>query len=549
MGSLAKIETIPYDVFGVKKMGVDQWFEDFYFPVDPTEFLSLWLDMESCFLNIGHSSTSPYKDVLYAAGKVPFLLAQWAHVLLAERGAKEMGKRLMVHEQTEYTELLEVGKGKTPPISCPILFNHKYWEQRIRAYLKAFKYSLKSGFALQTLNQLNSEKKYFATSMRYPLLRAYCRQNDIFPILAPLEFFMGSQKEVMRESKWEAIGRALVEEFAQIIEKYCGSLSPGQHSYIKDYLIKNLNAYYRLFHNILQRLRSFSKSQSWTLLATSLGEPTHRILYQTFRYHGGQVIGFSHGNVFARPVPIDICIKEFSLCDEYVVGGRHSILLHEFYLKYYTNRYEYIRYINPKSISCVENFYKPLAATNGKNTESSCLQRIEKLMILGTPFYQHQSGTIPGGFGIRWLYLELQIVNMLKDAGFHVIYKAHPDRLRESQDIFKDRVDMILTEPFETVWDQADCFVNVTWGSTTYGYALRTGKPAIIVNTLGAPWPKKLLDVIKDRYFFVRTLLDEQNGISLVKGDLEHALQSLKNVEIVKAKLRNTQESFNELMR
>lgn len=549
MVPLSKIETIPYDVFGVKKMGVDQWFEDFYFPVEHEEFSSLWLDMESCFLQIAQSSPSPYKDILYAATKVPFLLAQWVHVLLAERRAKEKGKRLMVHEQTEYTELLDVEKGKTPSMRCLTLSNHKYWEQKIRAYLKAFKYSLKAGYAMRLLSQLCSERKCFATSMHYPLLRAYCRQNDIYPILAPVEFFMGSQKEARSVSKWEAISKVLAEEFGQIIEKYCGSLSPSQHSHIKDYLIKNLNAYYRHFFDILQRLSSYSKSQSWTLFATSLGEPIHRILYQAFRYNGGQIIGFTHGNVFARPVSPNICITELAMCDEYILGGSHEKSLLEFYIEKYQDKYEYNRCIKLKSLRWVDNYYKPLSAINGTKTESSYLQRIEKIMVPGTPYYQHQCGFIPGAFGIRWLYLELQIVKALKEAGFYVIYKAHPDRLRESQDIFEGRVDLILTEPFETVWDQADCFVNVTWASTTYGYALRTGKPAIIVNTLGAPWPKKLLNVIKERYFFVRTLLDERNGISLVKRDFEHALQSLKNEEIVQAKLRNTQESFNELMR
>ena len=76
-----------------------------------------------------------------------------------------------------------------------------------------------------------------------------------------------------------------------------------------------------------------------------------------------------------------------------------------------------------------------------------------------------------------------------------------------------------------------------------------TGKPAIIVDALGAPWPKNLLKIIRERYFFVRTVLNVRNGVSLVKSDFDHALQSLKNVEIVQAKLRNMQESFNALMR
>ena len=89
----------------------------------------------------------------------------------------------------------------------------------------------------------------------------------------------------------------------------------------------------------------------------------------------------------------------------------------------------------------------------------------------------------------------------------------------------------------------------MTWGSSTYGYSLMTGKPAIIVDLLGVPWSKEVLSIIKRRYFFVRTRFDERNGVSLVRQDLDDALQSLKCPEIVHKKLEKSQESFNALMR
>lgn len=547
MHSLNNSNVVPIDVLGVKKIGVGRWFQSFHWPIHPEEFQALWLDMQTCFLQIAHDAPRPHKDILYATLKVHLYLAQLVYVLLAERKAKQAGKRLLIHDETILTELLDVERGKIPAINqlkSPI---HYPWVDRIKPYLRAIKRTLMDSDSIfQTLLQFHAGPKYLATSSRNPVFHAYCRQNRIYPLFIPVEIFLCSE-ETVPDSKWQAIIRDLSGGFKEIIERYTDALASAQKSYINDYVTENLNVYWSLFHGVIKRLRSFPQSRSWTLFACSLGSPIHKILYQALRYNGGKVIGVSHSTAFARPLTSNICINEIALCDQYIVGGQHEKSIFEFYINRYRNKYDYMPTINPKSILYAKDIY--YMVSEGKASKTDDLAPIRKVMMFGAPYNSYQSHLIPGAFGIKWLYLELQIVALLKAAGFYVIYKAHPDRLKECAGLFEYRVDLILTEPFENeaVWTQADCFLNVSWGTHSHAFSLRTKKPIILIDTIGVPWPEDLLGIIKRRCFFVRTKFDEHNRVVVVEEDLLGALNTLKGPDLRDVATK-TQVSFGNLL-
>ena len=77
-------------------------------------------------------------------------------------------------------------------------------------------------------------------------------------------------------------------------------------------------------------------------------------------------------------------------------------------------------------------------------------------MLVGFPFDPSRYDIENNLFFYKILLLEYQLIKTLKDSGYHVIYKAHPDRLSEVQGLFNDLVDEYFSKPFEQVWRSSD---------------------------------------------------------------------------------------------
>ena len=70
---------------------------------------------------------------------------------------------------------------------------------------------------------------------------------------------------------------------------------------------------------------------------------------------------------------------------------------------------------------------------------------------MGFPFDYFYSAQLPELNSMSYLAFELEIIKTLKDAGHTVIYKAHPDTLKETAGIFERFADRVETKPFEAV--------------------------------------------------------------------------------------------------
>ena len=62
--------------------------------------------------------------------------------------------------------------------------------------------------------------------------------------------------------------------------------------------------------------------------------------------------------------------------------------------------------------------------------------------------------------------------------------KLHPDRIRESGDLYDNYFDEWIADPFEEVHEMADAFLFTEVGSSTFGFALLTNRPVIFFDTM-----------------------------------------------------------------
>jgi len=103
-------------------------------------------------------------------------------------------------------------------------------------------------------------------------------------------------------------------------------------------------------------------------------------------------------------------------------------------------------------------------------------------MLMGTPANQNRYIHEQGQFFYSKMDLELNILERLVGLGYDVIYKAHPDRLKELGALFNLNKVKLISEPFEKVWQSADAYIFTDTASTTFGFALATKKHMFLFN-------------------------------------------------------------------
>ena len=118
-------------------------------------------------------------------------------------------------------------------------------------------------------------------------------------------------------------------------------------------------------------------------------------------------------------------------------------------------------------------------------------------------------------FFLYKIKLELYLLKLLKKTGYHTIYKAHPDRLKELSNTILPYADEIETDKFEKVWKKSDSVLYTYTTTSTFGYAINCKIPIILVDLLNTNYNKKLKKVLQKRVSFIKDVNYKSfNGLS-----------------------------------
>ena len=104
-------------------------------------------------------------------------------------------------------------------------------------------------------------------------------------------------------------------------------------------------------------------------------------------------------------------------------------------------------------------------------------------MLVGFPMSPHRYWNYQNAFFYDALKLEIEICIKLTDAGYNVIYKAHPDRLGFVENIIGKYVHKVVTDKFEDVVNTADQIIFHYTHTSTFGFALCTDKPILLCSS------------------------------------------------------------------
>jgi hypothetical protein len=536
--------SIPIDVFGVKEVGIESWQRQFHWPIPPELFPEICRELLRHFLAVATSSGDEHRHVMLASFKAQLPFFQWLHMLLLQRRAEGGGRELLLTEETQFTRLLDRGAARSRPRVEGQPLTRPATLATMRSWAWFGREQLRSRSLRGFLQGSRGSESCLAFPGQHRLGREYCLEREIHPVLVPVELFLGRPKEDP-SPRWRDTVRSLVDGYLAITERYCGPLSSGQREIATGYFDDSMSDYRATFNGITGRLRRVPRLETMRFLSSSLGSPIHKVVSQAFRLLGGHLIGVSHSNAFGRPNTFNVCLNELAMCDEYVVGSSAEKKVFEFCIDHYKQTMPELPDIPHSRVTTVRNHYTFRRSVPADDREL----RIRSVMVIGAPYVPFQNYQLPGANGIRWLALELDVVRRLKKAGFTVYYKAHPDRLQECRDIFEGRVDAMIGGRTEDAWGEADCVLNTTWGATSFSMALLAGKPSILIDTLGAPWPPHVRPVIEKRCLIVGTVIDtSNNSIHLDDGDFGRCVETLRHPSRVAQQLRESESEFLELL-
>ena len=264
----------------------------------------------------------------------------------------------------------------------------------------------------------------------------------------------------------------------KIIKPYLKKLRESNSLFVKDIDFEQITEVWstRAFEAYLlyTRFKSFVKSSE--LLITEISKPIGKLITLSYQSSGCKVYCFHHGNDAVATIQSQTFSMNISQCNNFVAP---TLGVASRYKKHYSN-------VNRISSSCTEF----LSVNSGRmydlylnNTNKSINENVETIMLIGYPFNSNRYIGGRGLFFYQQVDLEYRLISLLKSENKRVIYKAHPDRLKEIERVFDTVVDEIIVEPFEGVWNKADLLLFTYTSTTTFGYALTTNAPIVLLDS------------------------------------------------------------------
>ena len=110
--------------------------------------------------------------------------------------------------------------------------------------------------------------------------------------------------------------------------------------------------------------------------------------------------------------------------------------------------------------------------------------------------------------------------------GYDMLLKPHPASSIEVPSEFIDGLGAnLLTQSFEEIADTADAFLFEYSSTNTFGLAIATGKPVILINHGYETYSQTAREVLSRRCSFVEAWFDERNRLQVIWDELRESIE------------------------
>jgi hypothetical protein len=500
----------PADVFGVKKIGVTTWLDEYFTPVTGKEYSIIYNNVVDIYMEkfCAQENNEPNYWLGVSNIKIASVMAHEIFNRLKIVRLKEAGYGSIIGKKEWKVNDFKLNKD----IFNSLKYKTPSKKNRFKGYIKMGLYFFKSTFArLYKKRTMCYNFGYIPDNMN-----TYIYENNMVSGYFYPSFLLNNDRNFKHNDDLTYATKQFVLE---VIEKY-DFLNKD-----KEFFMKEIDEIFQQSsHYFEKNLKFIKKHKLGTLLAIGLGSPLHRTLIAAWRLSGQKVVGFSHGNNYALSVE-DVYIEHdgLSITPELIVASQgHKLMLQELADEYRHNKKIKMARINFNRKSHYKGLFNQLQKKNAA-------RRIKKIMLIGFPMNSFMYPGTPSNYSLSNLRLELNIAKCLKNYGYEVVYKAHPDRLNEVSGIFDGRVDEISTDLFEDVYDSVDCVIFGYSGTTTFGFCLLTNKPMVLINTEEIIWRFNTKSLLEKRCRIVNAEVNNNDEINFDELELKKAIDNSVN--------------------
>jgi hypothetical protein len=500
----------PVDIFGIKKLGITAWLDDYYIPVTGREYKIIYDNIMAIYI----------ESLCIQAGNDRYYLLGVSNIKIASLMAHEVFNRLKLIRLKEDGYDSIIGKKKEKIDDIDFKLNKDIFDSlkpkkpskinRVKQYIRVVFYFFKAAFMYRYKKRTICYNFGFSPDN----MKAYISENNMVAGYFYPSLLLDNDRVFKCDND---LTNATNQFVSKVIKRY-DCLNKDKVFFIDeiDEIFQKSNDY------LLKNLKFIKKHKLGTLLAIGLGSPLHRALVSAWRLSGQKVIGFSHGNSYATPFNNSLIEHDgLSIASEVIALSKGQKMILQKMIDIYPYK------LKMAKMSVINNsHYKKLFNQLQKTNK---VRKIKKVMLIGFPMNSFMYPSIPSNHSFSNLKLELDIVKCLKAYGYEVVYKAHPDRLNEISRVFDGRVDEILTDPFEEVYDSVDCVIFGHSSTTTFGFSLLTNKPMVLITTKDISWYSDTKILLEKRCRIINAEVNDNDEIIFDESKLKQAIDNSVN--------------------
>ena len=268
-------------------------------------------------------------------------------------------------------------------------------------------------------------------------------------------------------------------------------------------------------HKVPERLWAGSGGGIWS-----------RVLRHATRRLGGTVTGHDHGNGAGHLISATPSIAEFESCDTFVTYTRAQA---DGLRKSATEGPQLSDSI--PEIIAVQDGQKCPSGARGNDGVKRVRSPIHKIMFASICYpgeMLHYFPLIPTPVAADW---HARLIAQVRGWGYEMLLKPHPSSHCAVPQAFTEELGATLfTERFEDVFASADAIMFDSPMTTTFGLALASEKPVVLIDLGRAVFRPEALALLEGRCRVVRAWFDEENRLQTDWDELRSAIEESRDL-------------------
>jgi len=511
----------PVDMAGIKNFGLDRWRQDFFLPLAPGKYCRIYdLFFDTYGKCMPEESTDPvlYWTCIAAYKSVVTMALSYFQFLMLDQLEKTGYTRILSHDKILIADAKKQlidqevfsyndvsGQSRTGLERLRLFRGNTNWENRLKAFFPG----------------KNQDQFYIVGNAASREVQTFIEENGRIPpvYLRPALLMRGNT----------ACSPVAKNHIAAYIDQFftkIGEQEPDTEKLFDESAKNTMQDYFKNLAGMFCRIREKIKAYlPGTLLLTHPGNLAYRLVAGAWNAQGGQTIGFTHGNLYPYMyTPAGLVRGLNAVTQDFYVGSRGEKDQLEAVQKDFPGGIPRKYAVRTYRQSMYEEMNARFSAM-GQRQKS-----IKRVMLVASHKMPHFSPCVPNINTFSLLHLELGLVGKLKNAGLEVIYKAHPDTAENIAGFFEPLADEVSSAPFEKVFEKADCLLFVNHFSTTFGPALMTRLPIILINHVSDElWYKDMLQLLERRCAIISPASTDDGKIEISEDQLIQAIKEAKN--------------------